>query len=124
MKYAKYLKILFLLAGMILSVKPLIGFGIVGHAKEQAPMNYLLLQKLFSKRKQDYLDDDLVQVIAIQQNIADAELTFVWKLCNFIFGLVAPLLTYIEVSQQYMRELFLQLNPERELYLSTGKLTI
>ena len=124
MKYAKYLKILFLFAGMILSVKPIIGFGIVGHAKEDAQVNYLLLQKLFSKRKQDYLDDDLVQVIAVQQNLSDIDLTFIWKLCNSIFGLVAPLLTFIKTSQQYMRELFLQLIPERELYLSAGKLTI
>lgn len=124
MKYAKYLKILFLFAGMILSVKPIIGFGIVGHAKEDAQVNYLLLQKLFSKRKQDYLDDDLVQVIAVQQNLSDIDLTFIWKLCNSIFGLVAPLLIFIKASQQYMRELFLQLIPERELYLSTGKLTI
>lgn len=125
MKHAKYLKILFLLAGMILSVKPIIGFGIIGHAKEEAAqLNYMLLQKLFSKRKQDYLDDDLVEIVAIQRRLSDADLDFVWQLCNFILGIIAPILVFAKATQRFLRELFLLRDPHREIYLSTGKLTI
>ncbi len=124
MKYAKYLKILFLFAGMILSAKPLLGFGIVQHAKTEGGLNIELLQKLFSKRKQDYLDDDLVQIIAIQQGLTDSDLTFIWKICRFFAGMIIPLLAFGKATQRYLRDLYLQLDPERAIYLSTGKLTI
>ncbi|MBB6498318.1 hypothetical protein [Pedobacter cryoconitis] len=124
MKYAKYLKILFLFAGMILSAKPILGFGIVQHAKTDGGLNIELLQKLFSKRKQDYLDDDLAQVVAIQQGLTDSDLTFIWSICRFFLGVITPLLVFSKATQRYLRELDLQLQPERAIYLSTGKLTI
>jgi len=124
MKYAKYLKILFLFAGMILSAKPILGFGIVQHAKTDGILNIELLQKLFSKRKQDYLDDDLAQVVAIQRGLTDPDLTFIWSICRFFLGAVTPLLVFGKATQRYLRELDLQLQPERAIYLSTGKLTI
>lgn len=124
MKYAKYLKILFLFAGMILSAKPILGFGIVQHAKTDGGLNIELLQKLFSKRKQDYLDDDLAQVVAIQRGLTDPDLTFIWSICRFFLGVITPLLVFSKATQRYLRELDLQLQPERAIYLSTGKLTI
>ncbi|MBB5637567.1 hypothetical protein HDF26_000422 [Pedobacter cryoconitis] len=124
MKYAKYLKILFLFAGMILSAKPILGFGIVQHAKADSGLNIELLQKLFSKRKQDYLDEDLTEVLAIQRGLTDPELTFIWKICRFFIGLVIPLLIFSKATQRYLRDMSLQLIPERAIYLSIGKLTI
>ncbi|QNK63357.1 hypothetical protein H7F33_02235 [Pedobacter sp. PAMC26386] len=124
MKYAKYLKILFLFAGMILSAKPILGFGIVQHAKTDGGLNIELLQKLFSKRKQDYLDDDLTQILAIQQGLTDSDLTFIWKICRFFIGMIIPLLAFGKATQRYLRELSLRLYPERAIYLSIGKLTI
>lgn len=124
MKFARHLKILFLFAGILLSVKPMIGFGIVYHAKEQAELNYNLLQHLFSRRKQDYLDEDMVEILAVQRGLKDADLTFIWTLCGMIFGIIAPSLAFAKATQHHLRELFLSLLPQREIYLSTGKLTI
>ncbi|MGY0037573.1 hypothetical protein [Pedobacter sp. NJ-S-72] len=124
MKYAKYLKILFLFAGMILSAKPILGFGIVQHAKAESGLNIELLQKLFSKRKQDYLDEDLTQLVAVQQGLTDSDLTFIWKICRFFIGMIIPLLVFAKATQRYLRELSLRLHPERAIYLSIGKLTI
>lgn len=125
MNFARHLKILFLFAGMILSVKPIIGFGVIGHAKEIAELNYNLLQHLFSKRKQDYLDDDLCHVMAIQQRLKDADLSFIWKLCGILFfGIITSILVFSKTTQRFLREIFLNLIPQRDIYLSTGKLTI
>ncbi|KIO74751.1 hypothetical protein TH53_24620 [Pedobacter lusitanus] len=124
MKYAKYLKILFLFAGMILSAKPILGFGIVQHAKSDSGLNIELLQKLFSKRKQDYLDEDLTELIAIQQELTDSDLTFVWTISRFFVNIIIPLLVFSKATQHYLRELSLRLRPERAIYLSIGKLTI
>lgn len=124
MKHAKYLKILFLFAGMILSAKPMLGFGIVQHAKADSGLNIELLQKLFSKRKQDYLDEDLVEIIAIQRELTDPEVTFIWSVCRFFTGMLIPLLIFSKATQHYLRELYLQLLPEKRIYLSTGKLII
>jgi len=126
LQFARHLKMLFLFAGMLLSLKPIIGFGIIGHVKDPAELNYNynLLQKLFSKRKQDYLDEDLVEILAIQRGLKDAPLSFVWELCGFIFGVITPVLIFSKAAQRYLLELFLQLIPKGEIYLSTGKLTI
>lgn len=87
MKSIKLIKILFLIAGLMLSIKPIVGFGIIHHANaNDAEVNTWLLQKLFSKRKQDYLDDDLTQVIAIQQRLSDGSVELISRFCYLLIG--------------------------------------
>jgi hypothetical protein len=125
--YIGLLKILFLIAGLMLSIKPLVGFGIVHHAKssEEGEVNIWLLQKLFSKRKQDYLEDDLGQIIAIQQKLAEPELGFISRFFYFLFGqITAPIALCHSWSSRFLSELALRILPDREIYLFFGKLTI
>lgn len=126
MKSIKLIKILFLIAGLMLSIKPIVGFGIIQHANSSdAEVNTWLLHKLFSKRKQDYLEDDLTQVIAIQQRLADVDFTLFSQFCYLMIGrLFASIDSLHHLSNRYLSELYLRILPERDIYLSIGKLTI
>ena len=126
MKSIKLIKILFLIAGIMLSIKPILGFGLIHHAKaNDAEVNTWLLQKLFSKRKQDYLEDDLAQVIAIQQKLSDGGLDLISKFCYLLIGrLFAPISSLHFFSKSYLLQLSLKILPERDIYLPLGKLTI
>jgi len=126
MKSIKLIKILFLIAGLMLSIKPILGFGIIHHANaNDTEVNTWLLQKLFSKRKQDYLEDDLAQVIAIQQRLSDGGLDLISQFCYLlIWRLFAPLSSLHNFSKSYLTQLSLRILPERDIYLPFGKLTI
>ena len=126
MKSIKLIKILFLIAGVMLSIKPIIGFGIIHHAKaNDAEINTWLLQKLFSKRKQDYLEDDLAQVIAIQQRLSDGGLDLISKFCYLLIErLFAPISSLHLFSNSFLTQLSLRVLPERDIYLPLGKLSI
>jgi hypothetical protein len=126
MKLIKLIKILFLIAGLMLSIKPIVGFSIIHHANaNDAEVNTWLLQKLFSKRKQDYLDDDLTQVIAIQQRLSDGGVELISRFCYLLIGrLFAPLSSLHSYSKSYLTQLSLRILPERDIYLPLGKLTI
>jgi hypothetical protein len=126
MKSIKLIKILFLIAGLMLSIKPIVGFGIIHHAHaNDAEVNTWLLQKLFSKRKQDYLEDDLSQVIAIQQRLSDGGLQLLGKFCYLLIGRIfAPISSLHIFSKSYLTQLSLRILPEKDIYLPLGKLTI
>jgi hypothetical protein len=126
MKSIKLIKILFLIAGLMLSIKPILGFGIIHHANaNDAEVNVWLLQKLFSKRKQDYLEDDLAQVIAIQQRLSEGGLELISKFCYLLMGrLFAPISSLHLFSKSYLTQLSLRILPARDIYLPLGKLTI
>jgi hypothetical protein len=126
MKSIKLIKILFLIAGVMLSIKPVVGFGIIHHAKlNDAEVNTWLLQKLFSKRKQDYLEDDLAQIIAIQQRLSDGGLDLISKFCYILIErLFAPISSLHLFNNRFLTQLSSRLLPERDLYLPLGKLTI
>jgi hypothetical protein len=126
MKSLKLIKILFLIAGLMLSIKPLVGFGLIHHANENdAQVNTWLLQKLFSKRKQDYLEDDLSQVIAIQQRLSDGGVELMSRFCYLLITrLFAPISLLHIFSKSYLAQLSLRILPERDIYIPLGKLTI
>ena len=126
MKYSKLIKILFLIAGLMLSIKPILGFSIIHHANENdTEVSSWLLQKLFSKRKHDYLEDDLSQVIAIQQKLRNIDLGLISKFCyHFALSLIACIETLHSVSSRYLAQLSLRIIPERNIYLPLGMLTI
>lgn len=126
MKSIRLIKILFLIAGLLLSIKPILGFSLINHANgNDTEVNTMLLQKLFSKRKQDYLEDDLAQVIAIQERLGDGALELIYRICFLIaLGLSAPISSLHNFSKSYLNQLSLKVLPERDIYLSIGKLTI
>ncbi|WP_142528624.1 hypothetical protein [Pedobacter westerhofensis] len=126
MKTLKLIKILFLIAGLMLSIKPLVGFGLIHNANtNDGEVNIWLLQKLFSKRKQDYLEDDLAQVIAIQQRLSDGGFDLISKFCYLLIErLFAPISSLHLFSNSFLTQLSLRVLPERDIYLPLGKLTI
>jgi hypothetical protein len=126
MKSIKLIKILFLIAGLMLSIKPIVCFGIIHHANSNnAEVNTWLLQKLFSKRKQDYLEDDLAQVIAIQQRLNDGGVELISRVCYLLISwLFAPISFLHNFSKSYLTQLSLRILPKRDIYLPIGKLTI
>jgi hypothetical protein len=126
MKPSKLIKILFLIAGLMLSIKPILGFGIIHHAQaNDAEVNIWLLQKLFSKRKHDYLEDDQAQLIVYQQRLRDIGPDLLSKFCYLLNKLLfAPLSTLHTLSKIYLVQLSARIHPERDIYLPLGKLTI
>ncbi|WP_316836124.1 hypothetical protein [Pedobacter nutrimenti] len=125
MSLSKYIKILFILAGILLSVKPIIGFSISDHIRAADENGIFLMQKLFNKRKQEYAEEmctEATDAVFRLPDLPEYLFTTIWSLLSFLFPLKG--LAESGTTQRAIRHLMSSLLPNREVYISYRKLII
>lgn len=125
MSLSKYIKILFILAGILLSAKPMIGFSISERIHAADGNGIFLMQKLFNKRKQEYAEEictEPTDAVFRLPDLPENLFTTIWSLLSFLF----PLKRMAEsgTTQRAVRYLISSLLPDREVYISYRKLII
>lgn len=125
MSLSRYIKILFILAGILLSVKPIIGFSISDHIRAADENGIFLMQKLFNKRKQEYAEEvctETTDTVFRLPDLPEYLFTTIWSLLSFLFPLKG--LAECGTTQRAIRHLMSSLLPNREVYISYRKLII
>jgi hypothetical protein len=125
MSLSKYIKILFILAGILLSVKPMIGFSISERIRAADENGIFLMQKLFNKRKQEYAEEICIESTDTVFRLPDLPeylFTTIWSLLSFLFPLKG--IAESGTTQRAIRHLMSSLLPNREVYISYRKLII
>jgi len=116
-------KIYFCFAVLFLVAKPFLGFGLF--SRLHPPTEDSIFVKAFTKRKQEYTEDSIYDIIAIQKKLADPVKQLLLHfsiLLRFLFP--ALFNARINVSNSFLRVLHLRLAPIRHTYLLNGKLII
>lgn len=119
----KIVRILFFIAAILFVGKSFLGFNIFDRNRQHQEINVFLLQKLFSKRKQEYLEEDLIEVIAIQQQLSGpgrVVLTFT----GFLALLFALSKCFLKLSNTVLEQISCILRHKEDTYLNTRQLII
>lgn len=125
MRLFRYIKFLFILGGILLSAKPMIGFGVSERIHAADENGVFLMQKLFNKRKQEYAEEICTEATDASLRLPDLPAHLfktIWSLLVFLFPLRSLLTTGI--TQRGIRNLISGLLPDREVYISCRKLII
>lgn len=80
----KTLKFIFFFAAILFVSKPILGYTLLNHYSPTEKSETLLFAKLFSKRKDDLIGDDMSECLASQQRISLLSPTPVITLLGFL----------------------------------------
>jgi H+/Cl- antiporter ClcA len=120
----KIVKVFFFLAAFLLVGKTFLGFGLFNRTQSHEEVNTYLLQKLFSKRKQEYLEEDLAEAIAIQQQLANPFTRLILTFSAFLAILSLFSKSFFRLTGTAIDQISCILSNKEDTYLHTRQLII
>jgi hypothetical protein len=117
-------KYFLLLAVLMLTAKPFVGFCMCNHI-HTAESETAILVKAFTKRKQEYVDGSELDITTLQNRIANPLLVLHLLFCFFLNSLFPAIFSSLKpVTNRILSAINSGLFPPLPRYLLSGKLII
>jgi len=115
--------ILLLFALISIIVKSFVGFGVYAHIRRCNKPTILV--KVFSKRKQEFVDDSDYDIVAVQKRLHDPTIPSLVLFSFLLTGLLSALKFFEQtVTTGVLATIRLNLSPQPRRYLVTRKFII
>lgn len=112
------LKIIFYFSAILFIGKPFLGFSLLDRNQNEV-VTTLLLGKLFSKRKHDYIEDDLLESAAVQQMLSRPPIESILTFFGFLALLFSALVDKVRLTTAMLQGIQVRLPGRDDTYLHT-----
>ena len=113
----KTIKIIFYLSAILFIAKPFFGFSLLNRNAHEEETNCILLVKLFSKRKNDAIDENIQEYNAIQQRILRLSLESILTFLGFLSLFIFSFLSQIKLTASFIKQINFSLPGREHTYL-------
>ncbi|MNK28854.1 hypothetical protein D3C87_472390 [compost metagenome] len=114
----RILKILFYFSAILFIGKPFLGFSLLDRNQEQEVTN-LLVGKLFSKRKHDYIEEDLSESAALYQRLSRPPVEPILTFLGYLALLFSALVVKVRLTTAMLLGIQVRLPGRGDTYLHT-----